>query len=498
MRFLKITPLAAALTALLAVPAVYASSHREAPFVAGNPKVDATDWYAFNSYEPGRAGFVTLIADYIPLEDTYGGPNYFSLDPNALYEMEIDNNGDGKEDITFQFRFTNTYANAPLTIGDKSVPVPLELLGPIGTGVSSDDAVKNLIESYTVTVVRGDRRTGTAQQATNLSGGGSTFRKPLDNIGKKSIPDYNTYAANHVFSIGIPGCDAGRVFVGQRADPFFVNLGEIFDLVNLNPVGPPNAEPNSLQRKAITALELEVPAACLTTGGDPVIGSWTTASLRQARVLNPAPAGVVAGAGGKAPEVVGGAWTQVSRLGMALVNEVVIGLPDKDRFNASYPKDDAQFATYVTNPTLPALLQVLFNVPAPQVFPRTDLIAAFLTGVDGLNKPANVTPSEMLRLNTSTPVKAAADQNTLGVLGGDVAGYPNGRRPGDDVTDISLRVAMGVLLPANQQTAASTLPITDQTSGTAADFGTAFPYLNAPLPGSPNGANGLSQAAAAR
>ena len=485
------TALTSALLIALAGTAM-ASSHREAPFISGLPKVDGADFYMFNSYEAGRTGFVTLVADYIPLQDSYGGPNYFSLDPNALYEIEIDNVGDGREHLTFQFRFTNTYQNAALTIGGASIPVPLVNIGPFGPGVTDGDANKNLIESYTVTVVRGDRRRGTAALATNLTSGGNTFRKPLDNIGNKSIPDYPTYAANHVFSIGIPGCATpGKVFVGQRADPFAVNLGEIFDLVNLNPVGPVNAEPNSLATKAITAIEIEAPASCLTNGSDPVIGGWTTASLRQGALHNPAPAGVVASKGaGRGAEVVGGPWVQVSRLGMPLVNEVVIGLPDKDRFNASAPKDDGQFLPYVTNPSLPALLQVLFGVRAPTLFPRTDLIEAFLTGIPGVNEQKVVTPSEMLRLNTSTPVVAAAQQNTLGVLGADSAGFPNGRRPGDDVTDIELRVAMGVLLSAADAPDGQ-LPYTDQTSLKATDFASTFPYLNTPLPGSPNSANAI-------
>ena len=439
------------LAALGAAGSASASSHREAPFVSGHPKVDGTDFYMFRSYEAGRQDFVTLIANYIPLEDAYGGPNYFSMDPDGLYEIEIDNKGDAQEHLTFQFRFTNAYQNAALDIGGKSVPVPLVNIGPIGPGVTDGDANKNLIESYTVTLVQGDRRHGKGTLATNLTSGGTTFRKPLDNIGNKSIADYATYSSNHIFSIGIPGCSgAGRVFVGQRKDPFAVNLGEIFDLVNLNPVGAPNAEPNTIGDKNVTSIALEVPISCLTQGSDPVIGAWTTASLHQISVLNPAPHGTVPdSSNAHGPQLAGGAWTQVSRLGMPLVNEVIIGLPDKDRFNSSEPKDDGQFANYVTNPTLPALLHVLFGVAAPTT-PRADLVTAFLTGIPGLNQQKKVTGSEMLRLNTSTPALAAAQQNTLGVLGGDVAGFPNGRRPGDDVVDIELRVAMGVLLPADQ------------------------------------------------
>ena len=493
MQVRKLTLLIApVLAALAATGAAEASSHREAPFITAHPKVDGADFYMFRSYEAGRQDYVTLVANYVPLEDAYGGPNYFSMDPEALYEIEVDNQGDAQEHLTFQFRFTNTYQNAALNIGGKSVPVPLINLGSFGPGVTDGDAVKNLIETYSVTVVRGDRRHGKAELATNLTSGGTSFRKPLDNIGNKSIADYSTYSSNHIFSIGIPGCSgAGRVFVGQRKDPFAVNLGEIFDLVNLNPVGPPNAQPNTISDKNVTSIALEVPISCLVSGSDPVIGAWTTASVRQLGIFNQGPKGTVPGStNAHGPQLTGGAWTQLSRLGMPLVNEVVIGLPDKDRFNGSEPKDDGQFANYVTNPTLPALLQVLFNVPAPTAFPRTDLVAAFLTGIPGLNQAKKVTASEMLRLNTSTPPVAAAQQNTLGVLGGDAAGFPNGRRPGDDVVDIELRVAMGVLLPI-EQAAAGQYPYTDGTSLAATDFGQTFPYINAPLPGSPNGANGV-------
>jgi len=253
---------------------------------------------------------------------------------------------------------------------------------------------------------------------------------------------------------------------------------------------------------------LELPIACLTNGKDPVIGAWTTASLRQAAILNPLPQSnkSVASVGAVnhpiGPDLTGGSWVQVSRLGAPLVNELVIGLPDKDRFNASRPKDDGQFADYVTNPSLPVLLQALFGgagVKAPNVYPRTDLVAAFLTGVSGLNQPTKVKPSEMLRLNTSLPATPAASQNNLGVLSGDTAGFPNGRRPVDDVVDIELRVAMGVLLspfdgsksdPDPASDASRQLHYTDGALPNPADYLTVFPYLNTPIPGSPNSASG--------
>jgi hypothetical protein len=491
-----------------------ASSHREAPFITTQPKVDGTDFYLFNSYETGRAGYVTMIASYQPFENPQGGPNYYTMDPNALYEILIDNTGSGKEGLTFQFRFTTIDNGLTVKAGTKSIPVPLINLGPV-TGVGS--AAQNVAETYTVTLVRGDRRSGTAQAVTDASTGSATFAKPLDNIGAKSTPDYAAYAANFVRPITIPGCSApGRVFVGQRQDGFVVNLGETFDLVNIKypvtqlaPAGSNgrNLAPNSLAGYNVTSIALEVPASCLTTAGDPVIGGWTTASLRQASVLNPQPqssksaasVGPVNAPTGAAIE--GGAWSQVSRLGMPLVNELIIGLPDKDRFNASSPSGDAQFADYVTNPSLPILLQTLFGsagVLAPNVYPRTDLEAAFLTGIKGLNQPKSVVPAEETRLNTSTAVTPIAAQNDLGVLGGDLSGFPNGRRPIDDVVDIELRVAMGVLLtpfnggstdPDPASDASRQLGYTDGAEPAPANYLPAFPYLNTPLAGSPTSAN---------
>jgi hypothetical protein len=464
-----------------------ASSHREAPFIAGQPKVDATDFYMFNSYEAGRQGYVTIVADYVPLQDAYGGPNYFKLDANALYEIHIDNVGDGMEHLTFQFRFQNTLKNIALNVGGQQVAIPLVQSGPISAGSAANE---NVAETYSVEVVRGDRRKGQRATVTNAANGSATFTKPTDFIGVKtfgSAAAYNTYAAQYVYNIKIPGCSGtGRMFVGQRKDPFVVALGQTFDLINLNPLGANNANADSLADKNVTALELEVPASCLVAN-DPVIGGWTTASLRQARVLVPDP-----DHGMDVSDKPGGAWAQVSRLGMPLVNEVVIGLEDKDRFNASKPKDDAQFLTYVTNPTLPALIQALFSAPAPTNFPRQDLVTAFLTGVSGLNQPMHVVPAEMLRLNTQIAPVAKGSQKNLGVLAGDTAGFPNGRRPGDDVVDISLRVAMGVLCTLNNPAVFGCVP-SDAPAGTAAltdgayvddsFFDATFPYLKAPLPG---------------
>lgn len=465
-----------------------ASSHREAPFITQIPKVDGTDFYMFRSYGAESDQTVTFIANYLPLQDAYGGPNYFDLDTSAVYEIHVDNNGDAIEDITFQFDFSDVINDLQVPVNGEMISVPLKNIGAIGPQADGTASVYAR-QTYTVTRIDGTRRSGNSSSITNGASGSATFLKPLDNIGSKSFSNYATYAADHIYSINIPGCSAtGKVFAGQRREGFAVNLGEVFDLVATDPVGPRDAEVNVVANKNVTSLALQVPINCLTSANEPVIGAWTTASLRQARILNPSPtaSAFTGGSNGKPAAVNGGAFTQVSRLGMPLVNEVVIGLKDKDRFNASQPSGDSQFASYVTNPALPELLEILFGVTAPNVFPRNDLVQVFLTGVPGLNQPANVTASEMLRLNTAIPVTATANQSNLGVLGNDNAGFPNGRRPGDDVVDIALRAAMGALLGNDPNAGSNTLPYTDGAIVSASDFDETFPYLVTPVAGSPS------------
>lgn len=315
-----------------------------------------------------------------------------------------------------------------------------------------------------------------------------------------------------VYAVAIPGCATpGRVFVGQRKEGFAINLGAIFDLINapLALITNPaliNAAPNPLADKNITTLALEIHKSCLLsmTTHDPVIGTWTTASIRQSQLVNPNPP-----RGYQTTVSYGGAFVQVSRLGMPLVNEVIIGLPDKDRFNSSMPQDDSQFATYVTNPTLPRLVEIAFGLAAgsaaPRNLPRLDLVNTFLTGIAKVNRPLSPTPSEMLRLNTAIPAVPFAQQNRLGVLGNalaggsDNAGYPNGRRPKDDVVDISLVVVMGGLCVANGNSNASgfgsecnpskvplgttAFRLHDAVDQAAEPFLSCFPYLNTPIPG---------------
>jgi len=525
--------LVTAAVALAVSHTAFASSHREAPGITAMPQVDASDFYMFNSYESGREDYVTLIANYLPLQDAYGGPNYFALDDSALYEIHVDNDGDVVEDLTFQFRFENATPNAQVPVGDEMVmvAVPLKATGVLA-GDGANAANGNFAESYTLDVVSGDRRSGERTAAVGLNGGETSFVKPIDYVGEKALGDAATYTdyvrsltnSGEVYhNVSLSNCPAGaqeaRVFVGQRKDSFAISLGRVFDLVNLNPLGPVDGNGDDLDDKNVTTIALEVHKNCLTgteVGADPadsVIGAWTTASKRQVRVLDPTPANGTVGDTG----VEAGAWSQVSRLGSPLVNEVVIGLGDKDRFNASEPADDGQFAAYVTNPTLPFLIDVLFrdavmsesNI-APTNFPRTDLIAAFLSGIEGVNQPAleegeMPTLGEMLRLNTASPTTSRDDQNNLGVVAGDPGGFPNGRRPGDDIVDLALRVVMGALCHpvavdldesgtagddgdnlgfcTPDQAPVGTEPLTDGVVQEAAMFDDAFPYLTTPLTG---------------
>jgi hypothetical protein len=483
---------------------VHASSHREAPGITEMPKVDSTDFYMFNSYESGRSGYVTLIANYQPFQPPWGGPNYFFLDPDAFYRIHVDNDGDGVEDITFQLRVAPRLVDLKVPVGGQNVSVPLYNIGSFqadAPGARSGNL--NVLESYTLWVVRGKLGGGAGSGSgivTNPVTGSRRFDKPADNVGEKSAPDYGAYAANFIQEFKLPGCQngnaIGRVFLGQRKESFAVNVGEVFDLINLNPIGPRDSEPNPLANYNVTTIAIEVPKECLTRNADsPVIGGWQTAALPRNRALTANPTFME-------PANSSGDYVQVSRLGMPLVNEVVIGLKDKNLFNAASPKGDAALATYVTNPTLPALIEVLFGsagVRAPTNIPRTDLVAAFATGIQGLNFLSDGQPHEMQRLNTSIPAIPAVQQNNLGVLGGDNAGFPNGRRPGDDVTDIELRVAMGVLCHAfpgvfcsPSDAPSGTLPYTDGVLQDASQFDSAFPYLKAPLPGSPNGPNGVT------
>lgn len=506
--------------------AALASSHREAPGITETPKIDGTDFYMFRSYEPGREDFVTFIANYQPIQAPYGGPNYFTMDPDAIYEIHIDNDGDAIEDQTYQFNFTTELVNGTgqtLTIDGVELSIPLRALGPIG-GENGDD-LRSDSETFTITKVNGDRRSGGRTSLTNAADGSEEFAKPIDNIGQKTIPGYGDYAADFIYDVDIPGCPVqGRAFVGQRAEAFAVNLGEIFDLVNLIPIegdsapgaGDGGGFPGGVTQDRdngelvgevnVTSLALEIPISCVVAPGNTVIGAWTTSSLPQASLQDPSPTYNDTAA-------FGGAFVQKSRLSAPLVNELIIGLDSKDLFNSAEPQIDGALADFVTNPTLPAILDALFRGPfnatlgtdfdniAPTNFPRADLVAAFLTGLENVNQISTPpTPAEYLRLNTAVEPTVRADQSTFGVVGDDLAGFPNGRRPGDDAVDIVLRVAMGRLchpVPVGgadtdlrlcdpEDAPAGLVAFTDGAPISATDLQNAFPYLNNPIPGSPD------------
>lgn len=346
----------------LFVSVVFPSSHSEAPGTSKYKNTDATDFYMFRSYEVGREAYVTLVANYFPLQDTYAGPNYFPLSDEHFYEIYIDNDGDAQEDFTFQFMFGNSLGNngqgITLDVGGQDIPVPLKFVGPI-MGPQSDESTLNWIEYYQLGVIPGSRNNyANIRQVTNMDTRETRFRKPFDNAGPKSIPDYDAYASKFIYNISIPQCSKpGKVFVGQRKDPFAVNLGGIFDLIDFVPIAGPafpggirdSPKNNELKRKAVTAIALEIPISCFAPSSG-IIGGWTAVrTLSHDNNDNHIPG------------------EQTNRLGNPLINEVVIGLPDKDRFNSQEPKDDIQFADYATNPTLPVLINALFLGPVNQI-----------------------------------------------------------------------------------------------------------------------------------
>lgn len=434
------------LVALVMMPA-QASSHREAPLLAQDPMADNTDVYAFVS--PDEPDKVTLIANFIPFQKPDGGPNFYSFDPNVVYEIHIDNNGDAVEDVTYQWRFTTEVRN------------PATFLYNTGTVTTLDDPDLNVRQFYRLTRVDGPRRTGTV---TELSG---RLPVPPPNIGPRSTPNYGSIGGG-IQQLG----GSTRVFAGQRDEGFYVDLA-IFDLLG---VGAGQVE-DSTAGFNVSTLAIQVPKSALARGGttpasanDPaaIIGVWSTASRFATRTLSP---------GGQTHS---GALVQVSRLGNPLVNEAVIDLARKDAFNGLEPTGDAAALDRVTDPEVPKLLKLVFNVDSPAA-PRNDLVTIFLTGIPGLNQPANVRASEMLRLNMAIP--PSSSPHRLGVLGGDVAGFPNGRRVGDDVVDIVLQAAAGAtpLTPAFLRSPNNLLG--DGVERNDVPYLPLFPYLGIPHAG---------------
>jgi hypothetical protein len=392
-----------------------ASSHREAPLISQDPMADNTDLYAFVS--PDRPDTVTIIANYIPLESPAGGPNFPAFDDSVLYEIHIDTNADAKEDVTYQFRFKTETRN-PDTF--------LYNTGPI---TSLTDTTWNRPQTYTVTRVRGARGSMLVRPGEEL---GTGIPTPPDNIGPRSTPNYDALAAAAVTTL--PG--GIKVFAGQRDDPFFVDLGSVFDLAGLRPFNPLHiiplaAEPgrDAVARYNTHTIAMQIPKSQLAQAPNTTIGIYASASRQEVRVLR---------TDGTSDH--GGAWVQVSRLGEPLINEVVIPLGQKDYWNRSDPENDAQFESLYSGPEVTRLENFLYPaLDNANETGRGDLVAILLTGVTGLNSTGK-RKADLLRLNTAiAPTAGAGLGDRLGVLNGDLAGFPNGRRLEDDIVDIDLR-----------------------------------------------------------
>ncbi len=462
---------------LTGLPAL-AASHSEAPMIALDRFADNTDTYAFRSLEPGREGFVTLIANYIPLQEPSAGPNYWRFDDNVLYEIKIDNTGDGVEDITYQFQFVTQIVNL-------DTPLDMVTVNQDGPITSLTDPDYNIYQTYTVRRV--DNSSGRRGQ---FLGGG--FRTPPSNIGPRSTPNYEANLGQPAVN-NLPGTNGGRVFAGQRDDGFYIDLGGIFDLLNLRSLTTTGGI-RTLQNYNVSSIAVEVPIQDLTrsrgipasaTASDAVIGVWATASRRSTRVIQ-----------ADGTQQTQGAWRQVSRLGNPLVNELVIPLRLKDAFNSLSPQFDAVAAPAVQDPEIARIIQLALrvfngiNINIPPA-PRNDLVQIYATGipVNPITGPnyttflSDGTPHEYLRLNTAIPPTSFANFNRLGLLGGDVAGFPNGRRVGDDVVDITLRAAVGGTPFTPAFNVAPNNALADGISSNDVPFLQRFPYLATPHQG---------------
>ena len=446
------------------------SSHREAPEISKDPVADSTDVYAFVS--PDKPGTVTLIANYIPLQGPAGGPNFYEFGDDVLYEIHIDNNGDGRADISYQFRFSTTVRD------------PDTFLYNVGPIESLNSPNWNRVQTYSVSV--------------NGSSLGSGLACPPCNIGPLSTPDYASLAGAAVHSLG----GGISVFAGQRAEAFYVDLGAIFDLGNLRPFenlhaqyglnafSGPAAGVNATNHLNVHSIAIQVPISAVTIKGHPTIGVWTTASRQRVTLWD----------ADRGENVNSGPFRQVSRLGNPLINEVVIAMGDKDRWNSLPPSDDKQFAHYVTQPGLAALLPALYPGVFPNLAklvasgkPRADLEAILLTGIPaglipGFTNLTGTVLADMLRLNTSIAPTPPKKQSIYGLVGGDAGGFPNGRRVTDDVVAIELRAIAGAVYKLVDKTFTPDAAADKLTDGltpasVSAPLLGQFPYLGVPYSG---------------
>ena len=453
----KLSVLAAALLAaiaggVIAVSPGSGSSHREAPLTALDPTADDTDLYAFTA--PDATGALTVVANWIPFEDPAGGPNFYRFDDRANYYVNVDNTGDGNYDVRYQFRFKTKVRN------------PDSFLYALPGVDAISDPKLNIVQTYTVTreTYKRGHKTGAKVIARGL---------PVapNNVGPKTIPDYGRVASQAIRSLD----GGGKVFAGQADDPFFVDLGTAFDAINFrNGTGNAGGGKDDLAGYNVHAIVLQVPEASVTRNrksvgsagaSNAVVGVWASTERESLRVT---------GSGrrtrGRVHDV------QVSRLGNPLVNELVIPLGQKDKFNATQPSGDlANFGKYVLSPELAKVINILYpglNVPETN---RTDIVQALLTGIPGLTEIApKAPPTDTLKINLGTAPNP--NPNRFGVIGGDTAGFPNGRRLADDVTDSALRV-VGGFLKGNK------LPLGDGVDVNDVPFRSAFPYVAAPHSG---------------
>ena len=468
MKYLKTLAALAMALFLLAPASVYASSHREAPITALDHAADVTDWYAFVSYDhPDR---VTMILNVDPFLEPANGPNYFPFDPNVLYEMEVDNNHDGIPDIVFQFRFT-TEIRLPgvftgLVGGIASIPPITALNGPGSEGLS-------LRQSYTVTMIKNG-------VATNLTQGKTLYAVP-SNVGPLTMPDYNSLFNQGIYDLG----NGVRVFAGTVDDPFYIDLGAAFDSLNfrmgvggiLTPAVDAddhnNYAPDTVAGYNVNSVVLEVPITMLTVDGklhpptdkNAVIGTYGATARPKITVRR------LGGIVGTAATP----WVQVNREGNSLINELIIGTGSKDKFSTDDPKNDSQFAGFFLDPLLAHLFNSVLGIPIPPP-PRIDLLplVQYMAPICPGCGPNDAGPiADLLRLNTGIPPTPVANQKRLGFLAGDTAGFPNGRRPVDDVVDIAARAVGGILADPVKYGAR----IGDGVNLNGLGYGSTFPYV---------------------
>ena len=429
-----------ALVVGLAPSATQAASHREAPLISLDPTADISDFFMFRSYEAGMDDKIVLIMDVIPGEEPSSGPNYFNFDPNVLYAFNIDNNADGKaNDVRFEVQFKNEFRGVNKDLG---LFLSYVALPPITSLNGAGSEGLGLRQTYSVTMVRGSQRTVLAN---------GLFAVP-SNVGPRTMPDYEALAAQGIYDLG----DGARVFAGQRDDPFYIDLGAVFDTLNLRDPGT-----DMLSGFNVHTIALEVPASWLTKdrksvadSSFPVLGAYANTYRRSMRVIK------------EDGEQHKDAWVQVQRLANPLVNEAIIGTKDKDRWNRLDPRRESVFVEYYTNPRLATALEVVFGADAQPLLDLRDVLLTYT--------PGNYTQlSDLLRLNISVAPVELASQNPLTVLAGDGAGWPNGRRPIDDVTDVAIRVIGGTnYLSASDAVQANDMPLPDT-----------FPFLSTPWDG---------------